>query len=500
MYLRQAWFMAAIVRRSAGVNVPVVDTDAKGIWRYVKKSDWYSKPCWLHSGLLALPMIVAGRNASAALSVNLVFSLGVIVLIYLLGRRFYGTAGGLAAALFLAVSHYWLVYSRSFFAEVDAVFFVVLSFLLILQACNRRRPAVWIGAAGVAAALAVLCHYRLLFIVAPLGISVLMVAGNLRRIFWYGLLFGIAFMGVLAGVDLILRISGNLLGSGVPFSGLFGALAERYMPAGDSATVQTGWQPGNFLDYIRHIIRWQGIVCSVLVLPGICYLFKQRRTAGIALSAMLVLPLLVLTLQIWVVARAASVIVPFVCLAGGGGIAWIYLECNRRQAVWRYCGPILVTVLLAASAYGNGRQNLRLLGDCSGYPATVAWMKGHNVNSVYVLTETADMLGWYAPDLNTFPLRELIAGKVTEDVTVVLDGMRSQYYPESRKGIERFEKQLVKQGGLLFSTPNMPESWRSFLFDGTQAHSLNAMLKDMRKIEQSDLCTVRVYSYTSEVP
>lgn len=496
MYLRQARFMASLGRMAVGAPGPVINESASGIWRYVRKSDWYCKPCWLHSGLMALPMAFAGNTAPAGLVVNLVFSLGAVVLVYLSGRRLFGEMAGLAGAGLLAVSHYWLVYSRSFYAEVDAVCLVLLGFYLIVRVVEHTRMA-WVSfvLAGVAAACACLAHYRLLFVVAPLGLSILVLASNWRSALNQGVIFGVTFCLTLAVVELGLRVVAGAAGPGVPFSGLFGALAEQYLPEATGKAPQTGWQPMNVLAYVGHLLRWQGYAgFGALVLGSCAALAPGMRRKGIAVLGMIAVPLVVLTLQVWVVARSATVMLPFTCIMAGYGIGLLFDAASSQAR--GYKPRLIFVVALVACVVGvaeNGYRNSALLRNETGYASVGGALVREGVKTVYAMRETADVLGWYAPSLTCLRLRDIPSRPMNPSTEVaIFDGMAYHYYPGSRRPITEREAQIALISDVS-TTANMTATWRHFLFDGTQAHSLSALRESIRNADPGRVATIRVY-------
>ncbi|MBI4137284.1 glycosyltransferase family 39 protein [Candidatus Roizmanbacteria bacterium] len=71
--------------------------------------------------------------------VSILFSLGSIYLVYLLGKRFANEQAGLIAAALLSVLPYSVYYSRVILPEVPLVFFILLSLYLFDRAVDNRR-------------------------------------------------------------------------------------------------------------------------------------------------------------------------------------------------------------------------------------------------------------------------------------------------------------------------------------------------------------------------
>ena len=496
MYLRQARFMSTIVRYQMGCSTPVLQAEGEGIWRYIQRSDWYAKPCWLHAGLMAIPMIVWGAQEWAGLLIPIVFSLATVVLLYFFCRQQYNPTVGLVAAGILAISHYWLIYSRGFFAEVDTVFFVVLAYVWIIRGPKTSREMLYAALAGISTAVAILVHYRVLFVVAPLGLCLLLHAKSWRQAMLQGAAFMFACVLVLLGFELATRMGVHGLGGGEDMQSYFAALWERYGPSVDAVdgTSHTGWNPSSILDNIRHLIRWQGIAPFVLMCCGVIFSWRQNRRHGGAVLTMLVFPLLVLSLQVWVVARVVTILVPFACIAAGVGAAglWSIPVFGTRCKPWIQSAVI---VLLLAGFLENMIRNVPLLQNHTGYPSAVTWLADEQIRVVYATNETRDILGWYMPGLEVRSIRTLPEDAVLADgETVMFDGLLFHYYPASRIPLMRREAHLLARGHQQIRFPNLTHTWRHFLYDGTQAHSVREMREDMQSIPLADLQSIRIYT------
>ena len=565
MYLRQGRFMKTLALKTVGVDVPVVDATKEGIWQYVRKSDWYDKPCWLHSAFIAGWMLVLGETDAAGAANSLLFSMATVVLVYLVGRRIQGAVAGLVSALFLSVSGYWLLYSRSMWAEVDSTFFVLLAFFLLLQAGKggnfdvRRsmfdvRCSILPFLAGASAALAVLCHYRLLYIIAPLGaVAVLTAArgprdlgsreketdgkrrcGSISRSCrasrpgtgvpdWFVAaivrcaLLLLGFVGVLCVVAGILRLAAMAIGPDAPFSGLIGALLERFAPQ-PGGVKQTGFQPGNALAYLYYLVRNSGWAVALAALAGIASLRRSyshspsRQSSGAGpVCLMLVFPLLVLCAQMWVVARAGAVMIPFWCLLGGVGVGWLAEVGDRRLALnrarralvhgsevggrrsevggrWAWGVAVLVIVVAAGE---NLALDVRIGRNEMGHRRVAAFLVAAEPGRLYADPESMVLYNWYAPGLAGGNLHAL--DSVASGDHVVFDAQKYHTYPESTARITALERGIAQRADQVLSVPNLTTLWPEMLLDGTQAHSLRDMRASLRNAAGGDITSIRVY-------
>lgn len=512
-YLRHARFLATLVKKGVGANVPVIDGQAQGIWRYVRKADWSSKPCWLHSGFIAAGILVAGETDAAGAGVNIIFSLGTVILVYLVGRRWCGEACGLTAAALLAVSYYWMLYSRSMWAEVDGVFFVVLAFYLLLSSSSSARLWLHAGLAGMFGALGVLCHYRLLYVIAPLGLTLMLLMPP-RRWMRLGIILAIGYFGTLCLAAGMLRVAVMVAGSDAPFTGLVGALRERYLP-GPGGVEQKGFQLGYLAAAGYYLLRYQGVWFVILCVIGAAHVFMSWRgladpganatvrsepgayasRIGLSVLVFLIVPVLVMCMQIWVLARAVSIIIPFACLLAAAGVAalWTLARCSSRAR--RYAMISAAMVLIVGAICDGLVRDIRFARNQMGHREAAAYLSEADADAVFVDPEAQRIYGWYAPDLPYRSLYRLYGPDTSHEggALVVFDAQKFHMYAESTARVSELERTVARKGAMVFSTANLTHAWEEFLLDGTQAHSLAGMLASLRATAPEDIQSIRIY-------
>ena len=502
-YLRHARFMATVARKAVGCEVPIIAPEKQGIWKYVRKSDWSEKPCWLHSAFMAVPMIFWGANDAAGALVNLFFSLAAVLVVWALARALLASPGAdparrsftdlcsLAAAGLLAVCFYWFLYSRGFWAEVDGAFFVLVSCYLLRVAIRPSRTSLpLLLSAGSAAALAVLCHYRLLFVIGPLALVAALWAG--KRTWWKAAAGTIAgFAGVILVAAGVLRMAAVFASGGVPFTGLLGALMERYFPQAGGIE-QKGFQPGNLLAYGWYFLRNAGVAMTLLCLVGFVGILRagpEEKRNMISVVVFLMIPLFVLVFQIWVVARALVVAVPFACLLAGYGLATLWRSAGRLR--------VFAALLVLGTLLENLPPDLRFARNEMGHNKVAEFLRREKVQCVYTDRQGGITYEWYAPELRFEPFSALEnAAEPPRLVSAVaiFDAQKWHTYPVRRKQITRLEERIAGENGRpVASVPNLTTAWREFLMDGTQAHSLRAMRDCVQQAQGSDIGTIRVY-------
>lgn len=127
------------------------------------KTPWYGRPGHLY--LVGIAMAIAGpEKVYPGALVSAFFGTLCIVLVFVLGKRLYGTGTGLIAASLFALSAVEVLYSRSFLTEEDSLFFFLLAVLCYLS--NRKAPSerTWgsLVASGFLMGVSFVVHYRMI--------------------------------------------------------------------------------------------------------------------------------------------------------------------------------------------------------------------------------------------------------------------------------------------------------------------------------------------------
>lgn len=120
-------------------------------------TSWFRLPI-LHA-LPTAPFVGAlGPSAIALRLPTALLGAATVVLVYLTGRRLWGTAAGLLAAVLLAANPFFLHLSRTGFHYIHTPFLSILVFWLLLRGWQDGRPGAWI-ACGLALGLGIQSYY-----------------------------------------------------------------------------------------------------------------------------------------------------------------------------------------------------------------------------------------------------------------------------------------------------------------------------------------------------
>lgn len=170
----------------------------------------------LYSYVVSISTRLLGVNEFSIRLTSAIFGTLSIVLVYFLGKLWFGRKTGLLAAILLAVSPLHVIHSRTAFSDVFHTFFVILTILsmefLILKKISRVNISAFILLSGALSAVALFIKYNTLI---PLGIYWLFVLGRdlmqhnrdiFKKHFIYMLL--INFIAIIASMIIILATGG----------------------------------------------------------------------------------------------------------------------------------------------------------------------------------------------------------------------------------------------------------------------------------------------------
>ena len=149
--------------------------------------------------MMSVPMAIFWLNPVAAAGMVALIGVGIVFLIYYLGKLWYGTFAGIIASFLYAVSPVTIIYSRSSWNPNPAPFFALIAFLALTRA-RLSKDFRWFGLVGIALALASQMHYLTLILIPIFGLLWLIQLGIITKIkkpfrgknFWQGTILAIA--------------------------------------------------------------------------------------------------------------------------------------------------------------------------------------------------------------------------------------------------------------------------------------------------------------------
>lgn len=292
-----------------------------------------------------------------ARAVTAAFGTATIALVYLLGRRVSPTTGLVAAAMF-AVQSLHVRESHFVLTDVPMTFFITLTAVLTLRACERRRFRDWV-LVGLAVGAAAATKYNG-------GVAILLPALAL----------------VISPGSWVLRLRAMLLTSGVAaltfltcapytvialpeFLNAFAYLAHMY--AEGPARPEPAWV--TYLKHLRNNFSIPGLVMAAGgVVVAIRALTARERTpvattwALAAAFALVYFYMIAGQRLVW--GRYLLPLLPFLCVLAAGGIVWIADQVARR---WTspMAVPLTAAMLLLVVSYQPATNAITFLGTSS---------------------------------------------------------------------------------------------------------------------------------------
>ena len=264
-----------------------------------------------------------------------------VVLVYLVGRRWYGEAAGATASVLYAAHWMPLVYGSSLFPRALAVTCILYACLLLGREDSGRRAFL----AGLLAALALTARYS----EAVFALSLLVITR--KRLHFIA--------GFLAGVVVFVGVFDALTG-GRPFGSLiaFARLTFIARDASSRVVEQPMWW------YLANLAHWMPLT----LLP---FLFVRPDTRR--LGAFVLLPLAVLSLVYHKELRYMQVIVPFALIIAAQGFVQWWQQPRRRALAATLL--VLAIPLAAARAGGAARRSTNAVD-------AARWMSERGVRAV----------------------------------------------------------------------------------------------------------------------
>ncbi len=292
-----------------------------------------------------------GDGEKAVRSLSLLFGVGLVLAVFVSGRKFFGVGAGLGAAFLAAVNPLEVYYSQTARMYTLLPFVALLSMFFLVTALDGRRTRWWIAYA-LAGAAALFTHNHGFFLLPGAWIAVFIVKkdGAFRRLLlaqagmialylaWFPALVGQATEGARYNwiADMV---------SGIPLYRMIPASLDAFTPGGALPRYFS------YLGFGRSAVAaWtaRAVMIALLAL-GAAALWRGRKNApfaALAAGAFLVAPLLAASavsifIPVYLPGRYDFLVFPAFCLVAGAGLASV----RPRVLV-----PALAAMLLVLSA------------------------------------------------------------------------------------------------------------------------------------------------------
>ena len=336
----------------------------------------------LHDTFVAAADLLAGERPYIGNVVNAIFGTLTILAVFFLGRTMYDDRTGLIAALIFSVMGYHIHYSRSWLAEADTLFFLVLAFFFYYRS-RFRYPELSqkdLALCGLLLGIGFTVHNRCIVIFAliffldlllfwrPGGIArpvkqmriFLLTGFFLLPSFLWESLYHLAFI-IFRRLQIPMTTPTFLeqVLYGFWHSLLWGYVSENFRPAG-------------FLTFPYLYQHTNGILALLLLVAGLYLALRRRSHADRILGAWFVFPFVLYSLTNAGLTRFFVLILPPAAILSAAAFFPVP-ESKGGMSLWTRRAQPAVLILLVIT--GIACSWTRILPPASGYATAMAFLK-----------------------------------------------------------------------------------------------------------------------------
>jgi len=319
-----------------------------------------------HIALLSVASLVWGVDEYLGHVVSSVFGLLSIVLVYFIGRICGGQRLGLLAALLLALGPTHVHYSRVGLHEITSSFFVLMAVLFHLKSMRRSQSKgldeILFFLTGICLSYAIICSYRwIIFIPVFIGMDILILSLRGTRLpvaIWRALLFMSGFMIPLSFAEFFYFL--YFYPDYVRFqpSSYFNVLLYKF-------SSETHFNMSRPFHYLGQLSKSEGVLYLSLVVFGLLHSIRKKHKLLIYITLLLLFPFILYSFNVTRVARAISIVVPFMAILAATTIISVHNLLKKMTRHWRVTGNLMFIIILVVFI----RQDITILGMNSGYDA-----------------------------------------------------------------------------------------------------------------------------------
>jgi hypothetical protein len=336
----------------------------------------------LHDTFVAAGNLLAGERPYIGNVVNAIFGTLTILAVFFLGRTMYDDRTGLIAALIFSVMGYHIHYSRSWLAEADTMFFLVLAFFFYYRS-RFRYPELSqkdLALCGLVLGIGFTVHNRCIVIFGLIFLLDLLlfwrpggIARSVKQMriflltgffllpsflweFFYHLVF-IIFRRLQIPMTTPTFLEQVLYGFW--HSLLWGYVSENFRLAG-------------FLTFPYLYQHMNGILALLLLVAGLYLAFRRRSLADRLLGAWFVFPFVLYSVTTAGLTRFFALILPPAAILSAA--AFFSVPGNKGgMSLWtrRVQPAVLILLVITGVAYSWAR----VLPPASGYAKAMAFLK-----------------------------------------------------------------------------------------------------------------------------
>jgi 4-amino-4-deoxy-L-arabinose transferase-like glycosyltransferase len=311
-----------------------------------------------HTAFLFLGLILFGPYDYAGLLMSVISGVLTVFLVFQIGRNLFGLRAGVLAALFLAVSPFHILYSRSVYSQANGIFLVTLGAYLWhrIHSTKNRNPYSLI-APGIAIGWAFTCHFNLAYV--PVTFMLLetiaialardefpTLAGRIKRL---GIL-GSAMAAPAAVIEATGQFFKWLRVFPPDYPTYLGQFAHR-KPLAEALQLSTDQVPF----WTSRLFQIEGGAVLILAIIGLCVTVSRLRRPGVEeflvpglVFVALVPPSILSVANHYHMLRNIALLAPALALLVGLGGHWLISRIERKAArplVPAFAGLCLIIVI-----------------------------------------------------------------------------------------------------------------------------------------------------------
>ncbi len=376
--------------------------------------------------LLRAWALLVGNSSAGLRALPVAASVAAVPLGYIVGRRAFGVAAGLATALLFAFAPAMLLHGQEL-KQYPIDILVVLVLLLAVSgvAARPERAASW-AALGLAAALAPGVSYPSALVLPGIALATLTVCRRQRDLWRWLAAQAMAGLGALAWYGFVIA-------------------AQRERPrtlaywAADFPTLEgtpsLTWVGGQLLDVVAYALGQPAWVLAIAVVAGLAW---SRRWLAVVAVVTVATSIAAAALRLYPLAggRTSLFLVPFLYLAAGGLVGAVLAgaaAARRRGKVPAALGAaaaVAVVVLLLRPLPGGALHPTRGLVREETAPLVAALAAERRPSDrVYVYDGAVPAFRFYHPERDDLIL---LGGSHRDDAKKYADELRPLLVPGER--------------------------------------------------------------------
>lgn len=498
MYMNEAKFYASVFHHIpfvwkqiiGGVNVDAITATLDG-W-----PPSAGKP--LHGLIIFIFSLIIGLQDYTGQVTSAVFSVGTMLLLFYAIFKYDNVVTALVTLCIIACSPHNIMFARSAFAEMDSIFFYVLSLLLYMRSYEDKKHELRnLMFAGIVFAISLTTNFRWFMLIPTFVFFDVFIYARTMHNGWMRVVKRLLCLYVGAMV-LVLCIDCPyiVIGKTIALPSRFSSFHEQlvfYVRTIAFAGHKTGLFCWRFL-YMQLYMHFVGVLQCVCVLCGTLFVLKNTKVYFVRMAAIIFWFLLIgLSLvKNGQFARYNSVMYPFGAYIAACGIVGLARRISASQKVQR--GVVVVLVCLLAGRGLVYAQKFVFVQ--SGYREAMQYLQEHGGEKHLSPTNSVSefYFGRNVPNLLHRRKEDFLRAMESDDYKYLLVDY-AQYYVRNHVGVTPLYRFLSEQCTPVKIIPNPMGNYQEIVLESL--HYLNAPQGEYEEV-MSDPHTNEIRIYSTE--